>query len=123
MNTAENYIPRPLLDRHGTDPVPLPVSRGSLILITKFTEHGALANVSDRLRWSFDLRYQKTGQPTGRPAFPSFVMRSSFTRWQTADDYRRGWSAARETILSGQHEGPLYEQDRWLKNQDNPVCA
>lgn len=122
-NPAENYIPQALLERHGVDPMPVPVSRGSLVLLTKFTEHGALPNTSDRLRWSFDLRYQKSGQPTGRPAFPSFVLRSSHRPVATADDYRKGWWDARERVLSGRVDGALYEQDRWLRNRDNPVCA
>jgi hypothetical protein len=28
------------------------------------------------VRWSIDLRYQKTGTPTGRPFHPAFVARS-----------------------------------------------
>lgn len=123
VNPAENYIPQAILERHGVDPVPLPVGRGSLVLLNKFTEHSALPNVSDRLRWSFDLRYQRTGQATGRPAFPSFVLRSTSQPVATADDYHQRWWDARESVLSGSHEGPLYEQSRWLANRDNPVCA
>ena len=33
-------------------------------------------DTSDRLRRSFDLRYQPTGLLIGRPALPSFVLRS-----------------------------------------------
>ncbi len=123
-NAAENYIPQALLDRHGTPPVPLPCQRGSIVLLTRFTEHGALPNRSDRLRWSFDLRYQPAGQPSGRPAFPSFVLRSRAGRAvATAADYAAGWEATRQRVLSGRQEGPLYEQDRWLANRDHPVCA
>ena len=32
--------------------------------------------MSDRIRWSFDLRYNPIGQHTGREAFPGFVVRS-----------------------------------------------
>ncbi len=123
VNPAENYIPQPMLERHGVDPVPLPVGRGSLVLLNKFTEHSALPNISDRLRWSFDLRYQRTGQPTGRPAFPSFVLRSTGQPVASADDYHKGWWDTRERVLSGSHQGPLYEQQRWLANRDDPVCA
>ncbi len=123
-NPAENYIPVPLLERHGTAPVPLPCERGTVVLLTKYTEHASLPNLSDQLRWSFDLRYQPTGQPTGRPAFPSFPLRSRSGR-QVADAaaYARGWAAARDRILGGRWDGPLYEQDRWLANRDHPVCA
>ncbi|HSF84383.1 MAG TPA: phytanoyl-CoA dioxygenase family protein [Acidimicrobiia bacterium] len=126
LNTAENYIPQALLDRHGTEPVTLPCTQGSLILLTRFTEHGALLNTSDRLRWSFDLRYQPSGQPTGRPAFPSFVLRSRSDPSHEVHDpavYARRWEETRQRVLSGAHEGSLYEQNRWLANRDHPVCA
>ncbi len=125
-NQAENYIPTSILQRHGINPVSLPCRRGSVVLLTKYTEHGALANESDRLRWSFDLRYQKTGEPTGRPAFPSFVWRSrSRPETEITDPrvYEKAWADTRQRVLSGEQTGPLYEQDRWLRNRDNPVCA
>lgn len=126
LNTAENYIPQALLERHGVDPVPLPCNRGSIVLLTRFTEHGALPNTSDRLRWSFDLRYQPSGQPTGRPAFPAFVLRSRHDPTLEVRDpkvYASRWDETRQRVLTGAHEGPLYEQGRWLANRDHPVCA
>lgn len=126
LNAAENYIPQQLLDRHVAQPVPLPCPRGSLVLLTRFTEHGALDNKSNRLRWSFDLRYQQSGQPTGRPAFPSFVLRSrsgGFPVVSDPDEYAARWEETRDRVVSGGQSGPLYEQGRWLKNRDNPVCA
>ncbi len=126
VNTAENYIPQVLLDRHDRDPVPLPCKRGSLVLLTRFTEHGALLNRSDRLRWSFDLRYQPSGMPTGRPAFPSFVLRSRKDPKAEVHDpaeYAGRWEETRRRIVSGLQDGPLYEQGRWLANRDHPTCA
>jgi ectoine hydroxylase-related dioxygenase (phytanoyl-CoA dioxygenase family) len=125
-NVAENYIPRALLDRHPTAPVALPCRRGSIVLLNRYTEHGALLNNSDRLRWSFDLRYQRSGLPTGRPAFPSFVLRSRSGAFPVVGDpseYAAGWEETRRRVVGGGFTGPLYEQDRWLKNRDNPVCA
>ena len=55
---------------------PLPVNRGDVIFMHRYTVHGSLSNVSDCIRWSFDLRYNPIGQPTGRKAFPGFVARS-----------------------------------------------
>ncbi len=42
----------------------------------KHTIHGSPPNVSDRIRWSLDLRSNPIGQPIGRPEFPGFVARS-----------------------------------------------
>ena len=123
LNPAENYIPQPILDRHGVPPTPLPVKAGSLVLLTRWTEHGALANVSDHLRWSFDLRYQPIGQPTGRPAYPSFALRSATESVATPSSYAAAWEATRQKLLKRAFDRPIYEQARWLANRDNPVCA
>jgi phytanoyl-CoA hydroxylase len=56
--------------------IPLPVKRGDVIFLPRQTVHGSLPNVSDTIRWSFDLRYNPIGQTTGREAFPGFVARS-----------------------------------------------
>ncbi len=125
-NAAENYIPQALLDRHDVAPVALPCRRGSVVLLTRFTEHSALPNTSDSLRWSFDLRYQRVGAPTGRPAFPSFVLRSasdSATEVRDPAEYANRWEETRRMVVSGAVPGPLYEQGRWLANVTNPMCA
>lgn len=125
-NAAENYIPQQLLDRHGTPPQPLPCRAGSIVLLTRWTEHTALPNVSNDLRWSFDLRYQPAGQPTGRPAFPSFVARSGSDPESVLTDpadYAEMWEQTRQRLLAKTLDKPLYEQARWLANRDNPVCA
>jgi len=54
----------------------LPMQKGSLLLMHKEIPHRSTPNVSDTVRWSADLRYQKTGTPTGRPFYPDFVVRS-----------------------------------------------
>ena len=58
-------------------PVALPMDPGSVLLMRSRTVHSSLDNQTENeVRISFDLRYQLTGQPTGRPAFPGFVARS-----------------------------------------------
>ena len=52
------------------------MKRGSALFMHRRTMHSSLRNLSDGVRWSFDLRYQPIGQPTGRPWFPAFVARS-----------------------------------------------
>lgn len=58
------------------EPRALPVSAGDVIFLHPLIMHSSLSNRSDGGRWSFDLRYCKTGQPTGRSWFPGFVARS-----------------------------------------------
>lgn len=55
---------------------PLPIRKGGVIFMNKFTPHRSTPNLRDIVRWSIDLRYQPTGTPTGRPFQPSFVVRS-----------------------------------------------
>ncbi|MBW3625320.1 MAG: phytanoyl-CoA dioxygenase family protein, partial [Armatimonadetes bacterium] len=55
---------------------PVPVLRGGVIFMHRHTPHSSTPNLSDRVRWSIDLRYQPTGTPTGRPFHPEFVARS-----------------------------------------------
>ena len=121
---AENYIPRSIGD--GRPVVAIPVTKGSVVILNKWTEHAALDNVSEHLRWSFDLRYQVTGQPSGRPAFPTFVARSRRhpnSEMTDPAEYAQQWDDAREAILTGSYSGPVFEQERWMKNTDDPLCA
>ena len=56
--------------------VPLPVRSGGVVVLHPLTPHASLINRTGGFRWSFDLRYNVTGQPTGRAHFPEFVARS-----------------------------------------------
>ena len=56
--------------------LPVPTKRGDVLFLTKRTLHGSLSNLSDEIRWSFDLRYNPIGQETGRGIFPGFIARS-----------------------------------------------
>lgn len=59
-----------------TEPRPVPVGKGGVVFMHRHTPHTSTPNYSDSVRWSLDLRYQKTGTPTGRPFHPAFVARS-----------------------------------------------
>jgi hypothetical protein len=50
--------------------------KGGVVIMSKYTPHRGLDNHSDIIRWSIDLRYHKTGVPSGRSFQPSFVVRS-----------------------------------------------
>ncbi len=100
--------------------VPLPVRAGGAVIFHPLTPHASLVNTTDGFRWSFDLRYNVTGQPTGRAHFPEFVARSraapetELTDWR---EWRRMWEEARARLA----ETPHIDIHRWTS--DAPYCA
>jgi len=110
-------IPDQLLESRA---VPLPMKAGSVLFMHRLTQHSSLSNLSDTIRWSFDLRYQPDGQPTGREEFPSFLVRSrlrpelivtEFEQWKQL------WQTARDR-LAKEARRPKH---RWPT--DAPLCA
>ncbi|MEM9427357.1 MAG: phytanoyl-CoA dioxygenase family protein [Pseudomonadota bacterium] len=99
---------------------PLPVKAGGAVLFHPMTPHASLPNRSGGIRWSFDLRFNITGQPTGRAHFPEFVARSranpdtELTDWR---EWRAMWHAARARLA----DTPHIDIHRW--SGDAPVCA
>ena len=61
------------------EPIPAPVKAGGTVFFNPFTPHASLPNLSDGFRWSFDLRYNASGHPTGRSQFPGFCRAFAFT--------------------------------------------
>ena len=101
-------------------PVAIPVKRGSALFMHRLTMHSSLANQSDDIRWSFDLRYQPAGLPTGRPAFPGFVARSRQNPQNELRDWRAWsqlWLDARARLA--ERAPPRF--NRW--SSDSPACA
>ena len=99
---------------------PLPVRAGGAVLFHPMTPHASLANMSDGFRWSFDLRFNKTGQPTGRAHFPEFVARSKSDPSSELHDWRiwrSKWESARNRLATEPH----IDIHRW--SADAPVCA
>jgi len=100
--------------------VALPVRAGGAILFHPQTIHGSLVNVTDSIRWSFDLRYNVTGHPTGRPMFPDFVVRSKkdpASVTVNAERWRVLWEEARASLAA---EPPVVIH-RWP--EDSVYCA
>ncbi len=100
--------------------VPLPVRAGSVVVFHPLTPHSSLANRTRGFRWSFDLRYNVTGQPTGRSHFPEFIARSR--RMPEAElrdwcEWRGMWLAARSRLSAVPH----IDIHRWTS--DAPHCA
>ncbi len=104
----------------GGKPVPVPIKRGGALFMHRLTKHASLTNHSDDIRWSFDLRYQPIGMPTGRPAFPGFVARSQLhpeTELHDWRDWTTLWQDARATLSLG--AAPAF--NRW--SSDAVACA
>jgi hypothetical protein len=105
----------------GTAFTPVPVPRGGALFLHRRTMHASLKNLSAGARWSFDLRYQPIGQPTGRPWFPSFVVRSradpaaEVRDWTVWADL---WRQARARLAAGD---PVGKTNRW--DGSHPMCA
>lgn len=100
--------------------IPLPCPEGSAVIFHPLTPHASLPNNSDQYRWSFDIRYNRTGDPTGRAQFPDFVARSRArpdTALTSADTWREMWHDAR-TRLSKVDPIAFH---RW--DSSSPVCA
>jgi hypothetical protein len=111
-------IPEEWIDEEQVEPVP--TKRGDILIHLPLTKHGSLPNVSNTIRWSFDLRYQPTGQPTGRPMFPGFVARSRSdpdSELTSAAEWSRLWEQTRDRLASE----PVPKLFRW--NTEAEACA
>lgn len=112
------HIPDQFLD--SDQMVPLPMRRGDALFMHRRTPHCSLSNVSNNIRWSFDLRYNPIGQPTGRGSFPGFVARSHQhpeTELRDPDQWTSLWTEARATLAAS--ADPRY--NRW--DADSQACA
>lgn len=57
-------------------PVPMVCDEGDVVIMSQFTPHHSTPNRSPDCRWSIDVRYHVTGQPSGRDWQPATVLRS-----------------------------------------------
>jgi phytanoyl-CoA hydroxylase len=114
LHIAPKFVP---LDQA----IPVPVKRGSMLLMHSKTMHSAQPNRSDTLRWSFDLRYSPIGHATGRPVFPGFVARSR----QHPETELHDWTVWRDLWLDTRSrlaaESSVRKFNRW--DLDGPGCA
>lgn len=100
--------------------VSIPMKQGSALFMHRRTLHASHANNSNAVRWSFDLRYNPIGQPTGRDMFPGFVARSRQepeTELHDAQAWHQLWEDTRDRLA-------IYEPssfDRW--RADSLACA
>ena len=99
---------------------PLPMQAGDVLFMNKLTIHSSLPNVSDRIRWSFDLRYNPAGKATGRPWFPGFIARSRSnptSELQDPEVWAESWRQARNQLAK--YKSPQFQ--RWTDG--DPRCA
>ena len=100
--------------------MPIHMKKGDVLLFSKKTVHSALPNLSDQIRWSFDLRYQPVGQPTGRDMFPGFIARSKEDPDAVLEDsstWNQMWIKARDSLAKTEQ----FEFNRWDGN--DIACA
>jgi phytanoyl-CoA hydroxylase len=116
---CKGRIPEKLI---GPDRRPLPMMPGDVLFMTKQIMHSSLRNRSDDIRWSFDLRYNPIGEPTGRDWFPGFVARSRANpqhELRDPESWAGTWRTARSCWAG--IETPVNERDkRWYP--DDPLC-
>jgi phytanoyl-CoA hydroxylase len=105
----------------GPNHCPVPMKAGDVLFFHKKLMHSSLPNTSDGIRWSFDLRYNTVGQPTGRPWLPGFVARSKShpeTELRDPAKWADLWLQARVRLGAGEGIKP---SSRWDSN--HPLCA
>ncbi|HYI24337.1 MAG TPA: phytanoyl-CoA dioxygenase family protein [Thermomicrobiales bacterium] len=93
---------------------------GDILLMHRRTPHASHRNTADYVRWSFDLRYNPTGQPSGRSAFPGFVARSAAEPWTELHDpvaWTDMWLEARARVSGA----PMPAFNRW--DRSAVTCA
>jgi ectoine hydroxylase-related dioxygenase (phytanoyl-CoA dioxygenase family) len=88
-------IPEAELPPHEIIDCPLPL--GGVLLIQHKTVHRSTPNVSDRVRWSLDIRYSDPALPTGRAEVPGFLVRSRAHPEAVARSHH-DWLAAFATV-------------------------
>lgn len=111
-------IPDQFLGGHQS--LPLPVKSGGVVIFHPKAPHASLVNKTNGFRWSFDVRYNVTGQSTGRDHFPNFVARSRdnpSSEFRDADVWQQMWEDTRTHLAANPHVS-LY---RWDNNA--PYCA
>lgn len=113
VGIADQFIPE-------ESALPVPVKAGGAVIFHPFTPHSSLTNTTDGFRWSFDLRYNVTGQPTGRSQFPEFVARSKSNPDKELKDWQgwqEMWNDTRKRLSQSEH----IPQHRW--DSSSPYCA
>ncbi len=101
--------------------VPLPVNPGDIIVMDVLTEHSALENKSDGLRWSYDLRYQVANQPAGQGIRKAWTVRSKSnpdSEFKKFEQWEKYWEDIKQYEYNS--GGPL----NWTRySLNDPMCV
>jgi phytanoyl-CoA hydroxylase len=116
--SAQLTIPQQF--RGANEPNPVPMRAGDVLFFHRRTIHSSGPNVSDDIRWSFDLRYNPIGQQTGRSWFPGFVARSR-AHPETELTDSEGWAQLWREARAGLADSGTPAFSRW--KEDDPRCA
>jgi phytanoyl-CoA hydroxylase len=98
----------------GAEVIHLPMRKGDVVVFTSLTVHTACANLSERIRWSIDLRYEST--LGSRPLTPA--AREGYARYHRKLR-RRGYLPF---CVSGS-DGPGSWEDWLLRRAREPINA
>ena len=100
--------------------VAVPCEVGDVLILDKLTQHSSLENTSNRLRWSFDLRYQPIGQSPGQGGRPAWTARSRSNPRSEMRNFEE-WEMMWRRILA--HEAEVGVTDHTRFSLDNPLCV
>lgn len=92
----------------------VPMSPGDVLFMHRRCMHASLANVSDEIRWSLDIRYHPTGSPSGRSYLPGFVARSRANPASELRDpvrWNQSWLEARDRLLASSVQPKAHRWD------------
>ena len=120
-SASEIFIPEELIDQERV--TAMPVKKGGVVLLHNRTQHAALDNNSDQIRWSFDLRFNVTGQATGRDVFPGFVARSAAepeSELTDAQAWADLWYSKRDELAAMDE---ITFNERWAPFARHALCA
>ncbi len=106
--------------------VALEANVGDIILLNKYLIHCSLPNKSNDFRVSMDLRYNKSGQPSGRDPLPCFAVRSKNKKNIKVNNYKQWialWEKAKNKCIPRKwsYKYPLPTFNNSLKDLKNII--
>lgn len=82
-------------ERPNGEPVTIEMEKGGVVFIHGRTPHGSGPNLTDRVRWSIDLRWHDARKPGGRP-LPGMLVRSCERDLTSYEQWLSDWERARQ---------------------------